>query len=60
MAAFEDNTHVFIVRIWLEPREVDGAIPAWRGMIEHVPSGTRRYVIEAAEILMFIASFTGA
>ncbi len=43
MAHFEDNTHVFIVRLWLEPREVEGATTEWRGVIEHVPSGEQRY-----------------
>ena len=42
MSSVARDTHVFIVRLWKEPREVDGAQPQWRGMIEHVPTGERR------------------
>jgi hypothetical protein len=27
------------MRLWLEPREIEGAEPEWRGTIEHVASG---------------------
>lgn len=56
MKSFEDNTHAFIVRVWLEPREIDGATPEWRGVIEHVPSGERRYLKDLSEAEMFIAA----
>jgi len=51
----EENTHVFIVRIWCERREIEGRMPTWRGMIEHVPSGERRYFKDLDEIHGFIA-----
>lgn len=57
MAANEENRHVFIVRIWLEPREVEGAAPQLRGTIEHVPSGMRRSVKALTEITDFIRSW---
>jgi hypothetical protein len=57
MALLEDSTQVFIVRVWLEPREIDGAPIAWRGVIEHVPSGERRYVRDLDDIPANIAPF---
>ena len=36
MKSTEEIIHAFIVRIWIEPREVMGAEPIWRGVIEHV------------------------
>lgn len=42
----EEEAHAFIVRIWREPREIDDAASEWRGMIEHVESGERRYFRE--------------
>jgi len=51
----EENTQVFIVRIWLEPREIEGADPLWRGMIQHLPSSEQRYVKSLDEIVTFIA-----
>lgn len=36
MTLFEDNTRVFIVRIWLERRDIESATVEWRGVIEHI------------------------
>jgi hypothetical protein len=57
MMLFEDNTHVFIVRIWFERREIEGATEEWRAVIEHMPSGRRRYLKDLGTILDFIASY---
>jgi len=54
--SFEDFTHAFIVRFWLEPREIEDAMPIWRGMIKHVPSGRRIYLENFDEIIPFIES----
>ena len=57
--AVETNTrsHTFIVRVWLESRELPGASHTWRGVIEHVATGERRYFLDLAEIQAFIQSF---
>jgi len=57
MTPFAENTHAFVVRIWREPREISGAKPEWRGVIEHVPSGKRRYMNMLDEIVTFIALY---
>ena len=57
MTANQESRHVFIVRIWLEPRELEGAAPQLRGTIEHVPSGMRRSVKALAEITDFIRAW---
>jgi hypothetical protein len=59
MALLEDNTQVFMVRIWLETREIEDAPLAWRGVIEHVPSRQRRYFSELSEVTKFVGSFLG-
>ncbi|GAB4280622.1 MAG: hypothetical protein Kow0092_36230 [Deferrisomatales bacterium] len=59
MAPSEPNDHVFIVRLWREPREIEGAEPLWRGVIEEVRSGQRRYFDELEEIVGFIARCLG-
>ena len=56
MKLFEDNTHVFIIRIWFERREIEGAAELWRGVIEHVPGGRRCYVNDIDAISDFLAS----
>lgn len=51
---FEDNASAFIVRVWLEHREVEAAPVEWRGSVEHVASGRVRYLTDLAEIAQFI------
>lgn len=57
---FEDNAAAYIVRVWLEHREVEGAPVAWRGSIEHVASGKVRYLTNLDEIARFIRPFLEA
>jgi hypothetical protein len=57
MNSSEKNRQVFIVRIWREAREIEGRLPEWRGMIESVQSGERRYVRNLTDIIAFIAPY---
>lgn len=57
MKPIEENTHIFIIRIWRESREIEGAPPEWRGVIEHVPGGNRRYIRSLDEISAFITPY---
>lgn len=57
MASPEKHRHVFIIRIWCEPREIEGASPEWRGAIECVQNGERRYLKNLDEIAAFIAPY---
>ena len=50
----EDNTTAYIVRVWLEQREVEGVPVVWRGCIEHVASGRTKYLTDLDEIARFI------
>ena len=54
-----DTAHTFIARFWLEPREIADAQPIWRGVVEHISSGHRKYIIELEEINAFIAEHLG-
>jgi len=49
-----EKAHSFIVRIWLEPRESQAALPEWRGVVEHVQSGDRSYLRDLGELSEFI------
>ncbi len=40
--------------MWLEPREIAGATPEWRGMVEHVLTKERRYIKNLEEITDFM------
>ncbi len=51
------KTHGFVVRLWYEPREIESAAPEWRGWIECVATGERRYVRNVGEIATVIESY---
>ena len=53
----EDNATAYIVRVWLEHREVKNAPVEWRGSIEHVASGKIKYLTDLDEIARFIRPF---
>lgn len=55
--SFDEHRHVFIVRIWLEPREISGAVVEWRGVIEHLPTQERHYLNDLAAIGRFITPY---
>jgi hypothetical protein len=55
--AFDGQRHVFVVRIWLEPREIAGAAVEWRGVIEHLPTQQHRYLNDLTVITHFIAPY---
>jgi hypothetical protein len=48
------KTQTFILRIYREDREVADAESVWRGVIEILPDGEKRYVKNKEEILAFI------
>jgi hypothetical protein len=52
---FKANAHVFIIRFWLEPREMQDAQPEWRGVIQHVESGEHRYFRDLDVMVAFMA-----
>ncbi len=56
----EDNATAYIVRVWLEHREVEGVPLEWRGSIEHVASGRIKYMTDLDEIARFIRPFLEA
>lgn len=54
MASSNKDSYTFILRFWHEPRILKDAEPIWRGVIEQVPTGQRRYVKDLDEIVLFI------
>lgn len=57
MSLADGRTHVFIVRIWQEKREIEGAQPLWRGVVEHVSSGDRCYTEDLDDVSQFILRY---
>ena len=59
MNSFEANSHSFILRFWVEPREIKDDRPVWRGVVEHVSTGKKMYLKNLEEIKVFINSYLG-
>jgi hypothetical protein len=57
MASLQEKDQTFIVRLWLEPSETDDSVPQWRGVIENVQNGKRRYLKDLNEITAFIVPY---
>lgn len=51
------SVHAFVVKVWLEGREIAGATPEWRGRVDHVQSGRRIYFRDLGELLGFVQQF---
>ena len=49
------DSQAFVIRIWSETREIEGAPAVWRGVIEYVPSGDKQYFKSLDEIAPFVA-----
>lgn len=47
----------FIIRLWME--EDEEPKQTWRGQVEHVQSGEKRYVHEPAQVIRFIEEHCG-
>ena len=60
MKSTKESSLAFIVRIWVEPRELKDAEPIWRGVIEHVGSGERVYFDQLEQIMTHMRSYIEA
>ena len=56
----KETAHAFIVRIWMETRELRDAEPIWRGVIEHVGSGARVYFDQLEQIAVHVMPYLEA
>ncbi len=56
----KETAHAFIVRIWMETRELKDAKPIWRGVIERVGSGRRVYIDKLEQIAIHLMPYIRA
>lgn len=59
MTSKQEKYASFLVRIWEEPRERRNEVPEWRGSVEHVQTGQKRYFIDADTLVHFIGEVVG-
>jgi hypothetical protein len=57
MGSSQEGRYTFIVRIWREPREIVGMAAEWRGLIERVGGGERRYFRHPDQLISFMQEY---
>lgn len=55
----EERTHLFVVSIWWERRDVPSAPPLWRGSIQYERTGQRLYFRDVETLLQFLQTTAG-
>lgn len=55
----ENDTHAFIVRVWVETQVEQDRKAAWRGSIDHVTDGKRIYFQDLDCVVHFIQEQAG-
>ena len=57
MKTTKATTYAFIVRFWIEPRELKGAEPIWLGVIEPVEGQQRLYLDHLDKMSTYFARY---
>lgn len=53
------ETHVFIVKLWNEARDVPDASVIWRGSVENIATGGIKYFQSPAELVSHLTEQSG-
>ncbi len=59
MSSLDERSHTFVVRIWEERRDVDDAPTTWRGRVDEVRTGVRRYFTTLEDLVTYLSSQSG-
>jgi hypothetical protein len=54
----DQRTFAFIVKVWWERRDIEGAPLEWRGSVDDVQSGQRRYFLSMRELCGYLQQHT--
>jgi hypothetical protein len=59
MSSLDERSFTFVVRIWEERRDLADALPTWRGRVDEVRSGVRRYFTTLEDLVSYLSSQSG-
>jgi hypothetical protein len=59
MSSLDERSHTFVVRIWEERRDVADAVPTWRGRVDDVRTGVRRYFTTLDDLVNYLSHESG-
>ena len=55
----ESNSHIFIVRIWWETREIENQPEIWRGKVEYLNDRKQKFFSNLDDLKSFIDDHIG-
>jgi hypothetical protein len=55
----DERSFAFVVKVWQERRDIDGAAPTWRGSLDDVQSGDRVYFDTLSELCEQLRAHAG-
>jgi hypothetical protein len=59
MKSLDKRTWAFVVTVWEERRDIDGACPEWRASVDDIRRGTRVYFDSFPELYAYLRAVTG-
>ncbi|MBV9582299.1 MAG: hypothetical protein JO057_27255 [Chloroflexi bacterium] len=59
MSSLDERSHTFVVRIWEERRDVADAVPTWRGRVDDVRTGVRKYFTTLEDLVSYLSHESG-
>lgn len=59
MSSLDERSHTFVVRIWEERRDLADALPTWRGRVDDVRTGMRRYFTTLEDMVAYLSQQSG-
>jgi hypothetical protein len=59
MSSLDERSFTFVVRIWEERRDLPDALPTWRGRVDEVRTGVRRYFSTLEDLVSYLSSLSG-
>jgi len=59
MSSLDERSHTYVVRIWEERRDVADAPSTWRGRVDDVRTGVRRYFTTLDDLVAYLSSQSG-
>jgi hypothetical protein len=59
MSSLDERSHTYVVRIWQERRDVENVSPTWRGRVDDVRTGIRRYFTTLDDLVLYLSVQSG-
>jgi hypothetical protein len=55
VSSLDERSFTYVVRIWEERRDLANALPTWRGRVDEVRTGVRRYFTSLEDLVSYLS-----